>query len=274
MIQGTSSGSGKTTLVIALCRIFRNLGYAVAPFKSQNMSNFVYKYDDDYEISMAQALQAIASKTKIIPDINPILLKPLGNYQSAVFVRGKFYKIMNTCEYYNKFINIAFNIAIESLDNLKQKHDLIIIEGAGSPAEINMTKYDITNMKIAERSRTPVILITDIDRGGSFANVVGTMKLLNMKHRSLIKGFIFNKFRGDIKILYPGFEKLLKYTTKPTFGVIPKINIKLPQEDSLDRPPKNHILDIQNLKSINAEIENICSVIENNIKIKKIEEFL
>lgn len=274
MIQGTSSGSGKTTLAIALCRIFRNLGYTVAPFKSQNMSNFVYKYGKNYEMPIAQALQAIASKTKIISDINPILLKPLGNYQSAVFVRGKFYKVMNINEYYNKFLDIAFNIAIESLDNLKRKNDLIIIEGAGSPVEINMTKYDIANMKIAEKSNTPVILITDIDRGGSFASIVGTMQLLNMKHSSLIKGFIFNKFRGDANILHAGFRQLLKYTNKPTFGVIPKINIKLPQEDSLDQTSVNSIYDIKNTMSINAEIENLCSIIENNIKIHDIEEFL
>lgn len=274
MIQGTSSGSGKTTLAIALCRIFKNLGYRVAPFKSQNMSNFVYKYDDNCEMPIAQVLQAIASKTKIISDINPILLKPLGNYRSAVFVRGKFYKIMNTDEYYHKFLDIAFNIAIECLDNLKRKNDLIIIEGAGSPVEINMTKYDIANMKIAEKSETPVILVTDIDRGGSFASIVGTMQLLNIKHSSLIKGFIFNKFRGDNNILYPGFQQLLKYTNKPTFGVIPKINIKLPQEDSLDQIHVNSTYNIKNTKSINTEIENLCSVIENNIKIHEIEEFL
>ncbi len=274
MIQGTSSGSGKTTLAIALCRIFKNLGYRVAPFKSQNMSNFVYKYGDNCAMPIAQVLQAIASQTKIVSDINPILLKPLGNYRSAVFVRGKFYKIMNTDEYYNKFLDIAFNIAIECLDNLKRKNDLIIIEGAGSPVEINMTKYDIANMKIAEKSETPVILVTDIDRGGSFASIVGTMQLLNIKHSSLIKGFIFNKFRGDSNILYPGFQQLLKYTNKPTFGVIPKINIKLPQEDSLDQIHVNSTYNIKNTKSINTEIENLCSVIENNIKIHEIEEFL
>lgn len=273
MIQGTSSGSGKTTLVIALCRIFKNLGYDVAPFKSQNMSSFVYKYDK-FEISVAQALQSIASKIEFTYSVNPILLKPIGNYQSAVFVRGKFYKIMSTHEYYNKFIKTAFQIAIKSLDELQQKHDLIIMEGAGSPVEINMEKYDIANMKIAELFNTPVILVTDIERGGSFANIVGTINLLKAKHKKLVKGFIFNKFSGDVKILFPGFKKLFQHVSKPTLGVIPKIDIKLPQEDTLDHKSQNVAYYDLKFRQINDEIEKLCSIIENNVKIRSIEDFV
>src|SRR5205807_8593327 len=142
MIQGTSSGSGKTTLVTALCRIFSNSGYKVAPFKSQNMSSYSYKVDE-FEISRAQAIQAIAAKVEINPNMNPILLKPLGNYNSDILVKGKFYKNMNAKEYYKKFaLQKGLKTAIESLNWLQKNYDLIIIKGAGSPAEFNLIKYD------------------------------------------------------------------------------------------------------------------------------------
>ncbi|MEK6866503.1 MAG: cobyric acid synthase, partial [Thermoproteota archaeon] len=198
MIQGTSSGSGKTTLVAALCRIFADKGFSVAPFKSQNMSNYAYK-TKDFEISRAQAIQAIAARCEITPDLNPILLKPLGNYYSNVYLNGKMFKKMHATEYYQKFVQTrGLSIATKSLKFLQKNYDLVILEGAGSPAEINLEKYDIANMKMAEISNSSVLLITDIDRGGSFASIVGTMSLLDKRYQKLIKGFVINKFRGDI----------------------------------------------------------------------------
>jgi adenosylcobyric acid synthase len=153
MIQGTSSGAGKTILVAALCRIFSNCGYSVAPFKSQNMSNFSYK-NKKFEISRAQAMQAIAARVEISPHMNPILLKPLGNYYSSVFLQGKFYKKLHANEYYKKFVlSHGLNLVSESYNILRKNYDLIIIEGAGSPAEINLEKFDIANMRVAELPR-------------------------------------------------------------------------------------------------------------------------
>jgi adenosylcobyric acid synthase len=274
MIQGTSSGAGKTTLVAALCRIFSNSGYSVAPFKSQNMSNYAYK-GKDFEISRAQAMQAIAARTEIIPHLNPILLKPLGNYWSSVFLQGKFYKKIHANEYYKKFVlPHGLNLASESLDILKKKHDLIILEGAGSPAEINLEKFDIANMRIAVKSNSPVILITDIERGGSFASIVGTLQLLDKKYKKLIKGFVFNKFRGDIEILKPGFKKIKNKTGKPVLGAIPVANFSLPEEDSLGVKPKAMSWNKNNIKKMDGEIEKLSKIVKSSLNIKAIERLI
>ncbi|NIU00932.1 MAG: cobyric acid synthase, partial [Nitrosopumilaceae archaeon] len=239
MIQGTSSGVGKSTIVAALCRIFSDKGYKVAPFKSQNMSNFAY-VGKGFEISRAQAIQATAARCEITPDLNPILLKPLGNYFSTVFLHGKeFKKKMHAKEYYQNFVRRkGLDAAKSSLKKLQQEYDLVILEGAGSPAEINLTKFDIANMKIAEIAKLPVLLVSDIDRGGAFASIVGTLELLDEKYNELIKGFIINKFRGDIEILKPAFRKIKQKTKRPVFGTIPMSTINLPQEDSLEGKPK------------------------------------
>jgi adenosylcobyric acid synthase len=274
MIQGTSSSAGKTTLVAALCRIFSNYGYNVAPFKSQNMSNYSYK-GKDFEISRAQAMQAIAARTEIIPHLNPILLKPLGNYWSSVFLQGKFYKKLHANEYYKKFVlPCGLNLALDSLNILKKKHDLIILEGAGSPAEINLEKFDIANMRIAVKANSPVILITDIERGGSFASIVGTLQLLDQKYRKLVKGFVFNKFRGDIEILKPGFRKIKQNTRKPVLGAIPKANFSLPEEDSLGIKPKAMSWNKNNIKKMDREIEKLSKLVKSSLNIKAIERLI
>jgi adenosylcobyric acid synthase len=274
MIQGTSSGAGKTTLVAALCRIFSNSGYRVAPFKSQNMSNYSYK-GKDFEISRAQAMQAVAARTEITPHLNPILLKPLGNYWSSVFLQGKFYKKLHANEYYKKFVlPRGLNLASDSLNVLKKKHDLIILEGAGSPAEINIEKFDIANMRMAVKAASPVILITDIERGGSFASIVGTLQLLDQKYRKLVKGFVFNKFRGDIEILKPGFRKIKQNTGKPVLGVIPKANFSLPEEDSLGVKPKAMSWNKKNIKKMDREIEKLSKLVKSSLNIKAIERLI
>ncbi|MEE8256240.1 MAG: cobyric acid synthase [Nitrosopumilaceae archaeon] len=271
MIQGTSSGAGKTTLVAALCRIFSNAGYNVAPFKSQNMSNFSYK-GKGFEISRAQAVQAVAARTEITPDMNPILLKPRGDYWSSVFLKGKFYKKLHANEYYKKFVlSKGLELVSKSLHTLQKKYDLVILEGAGSPAEINLEKFDIANMGIAKKTSIPVILITDIDRGGSFASIVGTLQLLDKKYQKLVKGFVFNKFRGDLNLLKPGFRKIKQITGKPVFGTIPMAKFSLPEEDSLGVKPKEMAWNKKNLKNIDSEIEKLSKLVKLNLNIKAIE---
>ena len=274
MVQGTSSGAGKTILVTALCRIFSDLGYSVSPFKAQNMSNYSYS-TKDFEISRAQAIQAIAARTIISPYQNPILLKPLGNYKSSVFVNGKYYKKMHANDYYKKFTNkIGLKHVLESYNKLQQNYDIIIIEGAGSPAEINLQRYDISNMKIAEKTNSPVVLITDIERGGSFASLVGTMELLEKKHQNLIKGFVINKFRGDIEILKPGFKKLKQITKRPVFGTIPLTKFSIPDEDSIGSSPKKIVWNKPNLRKLDNEINKIANVVKSSLNISSIKRIL
>ncbi len=274
MIQGTSSGSGKTTLVAALCRIFADKGFSVAPFKSQNMSNYAYK-TKDFEISRAQAIQAIAARCEITPNLNPILLKPLGNYYSNVYLNGKMFKKIHATEYYQKFVQTqGLSIATKSLKYLQKNYDLVILEGAGSPAEINLEKYDIANMKMAEIANSSVLLITDIDRGGSFASIVGTMSLLDKRYQKLIKGFVINKFRGDINILKPGFKKIKEITKRSVLGVIPMIDIDLPEEDSLSGKAKNITWNKKNLDKIESEIDKISKLVNSNLNITEIERMI
>lgn len=271
MVQGTSSGAGKTTLVVALCRIFSDAGYNTVPFKSQNMSNYVYR-GNGFEISRAQAIQAIAARCKITPDLNPILLKPRGNYYSLIYLRGKRFRKMHATEFYNKFVNTkGINLVKGSLKTLTKDHDLIILEGAGSPAEINLQKFDIANMKIAEHTKSPVLLITDIDRGGSFASIVGTLALLDKKYQKLVKGFVINKFRGDLNILKPGFSKLTQITKKPVFGVIPMTKLDLPEEDSLSGKAKGLSWNKKNVDKIDREIDKLSKLVKKSLNIKAIE---
>lgn len=272
MVQGTSSGAGKTTLVIALCRIFSDKGFKVAPFKSQNMSNYSYK-TNDFEISQAQAIQAIAARTEITPLINPVLLKPLGNYRSSVIVNGKFFKKMSAKSYYENFaLKQGLRIALDSLSALKSDHDLIVIEGAGSPAEINMQKYDIANMRVAQKTKSPVLLVADIEKGGVFASLVGTMSLLPKTEQKLIKGFVINKFRGDVRILRPGLSKLEKITNKNVIGILPLLEMDLPNEDSLDN--RIHLFRKQNKRKLDKEINKLAKTVKKHIDIKAIERMM
>jgi len=274
MIQGTSSGAGKTTLVAALCRIFSDKGYRVAPFKSQNMSNFAY-ITPEFEISRAQAIQAIGARCNITPDLNPILLKPMGNYNSIVYLNGKRYKKMYAKDYYEKFVNIeGIKIASRSLKTLQNNFDLVILEGAGSPAEINLQKFDIANMRIAQKANASVLLVSDIDKGGSFASLVGTMTLIEKKYQKLVNGFVFNKFRGDIDVLKPGFQKLKNVTKVPVIGTIPLMTLNLPEEDSLNAKPKDIAWTKKNISKIDNELNRLAKIVKSNIDIRSIERML
>jgi len=233
MIQGTGSHVGKSILVCALCRILRQDGYNVAPFKSQNMALNSFVTKDGKEIGRAQATQAEAAGIEPMAEMNPILLKPTSNQGSQVVIMGRPVGNMSAKEYYqqkNKFIPVIR----ESYETLKNKFDIIVIEGAGSPAEINLKDNDIVNMGMAQMASAPVLLTTDIDRGGAFAWIVGTLELLSANEKKKVKGIIFNKFRGDKTILKPGLDMLENRTQKPVIGVIPYMhNLSIDDEDSV-----------------------------------------
>lgn len=235
MVQGTASYSGKSFLVMALCRIFRDKGINVAPFKSQNTSLNSHVTKDGKEMARAQTLQALAARIEPSVQMNPILLKPTGESTSQIVVNGRPYKDIKAEDYYRDFaLKEGLQIAREAFEALSQKHDLIIIEGAGSPAEINLYHSDIANMRIADMADAPVILVADIDRGGVFASIYGTLALLNDGHKDRVKGIVINKFRGNLDILEPGIKEIEKLIKKPVLGVIPYINeLKLPSEDSV-----------------------------------------
>lgn len=234
MVQGTSSGAGKSTIVIGLCRLLSDRDYKVTPFKAQNMSSNFFATAGGAKMAQVQAIQAVAARKEPDPRMNPILLKPLGEYRSMVFLNGRFYSEMHAKEYYEKFVlQQGFATALKALDGLRGENDIVVIEGAGSPSEINIAKYDIANMLLAQKAGSPVIIVADIERGGCFASIVGTMQLLKPAHRSLVRGFLINKFRGDITLLAPAIKEVQKMTKKRILGVIPKIEFNLPEEDSL-----------------------------------------
>lgn len=243
MIQGTSSDAGKSLITTALCRIYANRGYKVAPFKSQNMSLHSQTIDNDKEIAIAQIIQAKASKTKPTPDMNPVLLKPNGDFTSQVIINGIQNGEKNFLKDDNK--NIKFNNnpkeiakqAIEnSLNRLKEEYEIIIMEGAGSPAEINLREGDLANMGVAEIADANVLLVGDIDKGGVFASIAGTFTILDNNDTSRIKGTIINKFRGNPDLLTEGIEKLEKIINTPNLGIIPYTKgLNLPAEDSISK---------------------------------------
>lgn len=271
MVQGTSSGAGKSLIVTTLCRMLSNRGYKVSPFKSQNMSSFIYNINNTGKIiAQAQAIQAFGAKTNPDVRMNPILLKPLGNYESEVYIYGKFFSKMKAHEYYKSFVlQKGFKLVLNAFKSLENENDIIVLEGAGSPAEINISKYDIANMLLAYKIKSPVILVADIERGGSFASILGTIKLLKPRYRNLIKGILINKFLGDIQILSYAINKIEKYTRKPMLGIIPKIDHNVPSEDSLDGQT-NIVNQYFEISKINKEIDKVSNIIESVIDIDHI----
>ena len=232
MIQGTMSNAGKSLLCAGLCRIFRQDGYRVAPFKSQNMALNSFITADGGEMGRAQVVQAEAAG--IAPDVrmNPILLKPTTDVGSQVIVNGVVRGNMRAMEYYRRKREFVPAV-LEAYDSLAAENDIIVIEGAGSPAEINLKQEDIVNMGLAKLVDAPVLLVGDIDRGGVFAQLYGTVALLEPEERARIKGTIVNKFRGDKKILEPGLETLEQLCGVPVAGVIPYVHVDIDDEDSL-----------------------------------------
>ncbi len=232
MVQGTGSGVGKSIIVTALCRIFRQEGYRVAPFKAQNMALNSFATLDGREMARAQVVQAEAAGVLPRVEMNPILLKPNSDTGSQVVVMGRPIGNMTAHEYFShrdRFLEIIRG----AYETLSRDFDVIVIEGAGSPAEINLKDKDLVNMKVAEMARAPVVLVTDVDKGGSFAWVIGTMELLTGAERARVCGFIFNKFRGDPSLIRPGLEMLESRTGLPVLGLVPFVPwLRLDEEDS------------------------------------------
>ena len=241
MVQGTMSGAGKSLLVAGLCRIFNQDGYRVAPFKSQNMALNSYITLEGLEMGRAQVMQAEAAKISPMACMNPILLKPTNHTGSQVIVNGEVIGNMSARDYFSYKMHLIPDIK-NAFKKLESYADIIVIEGAGSPAEINLKENDIVNMGMAEMVDAPVLLVGDIDKGGVFAQLLGTLMLLDDGEKERIKGLIINKFRGDKSILDPGIEMLEQKVNVDVLGVVPYMDLSLEDEDSLtDRFEKNNV---------------------------------
>lgn len=238
MIQGTASNAGKSLITAALCRILTQDGYKTAPFKSQNMALNSYITKDGLEMGRAQVMQAEAAG--IEPDVrmNPILLKPTGEKGSQIVLNGKVFRDMTAGEYYTYKQDMIPHI-MKAYNSLAEEYDIIVIEGAGSPAEINLKEQDIVNMGMAKMADAPVIIVGDIDRGGVFASLAGTMLLLGDDEKVRVHGFIINKFRGDVSMLAPGLEMLENIAHVPVLGVVPYLHVDIDDEDSLSEKLSN-----------------------------------
>lgn len=232
MIQGTMSNAGKSLLAAGLCRIFKQDGYRVAPFKSQNMALNSYITEEGLEMGRAQVMQAEAAGIKPSVLMNPILLKPTNDVGSQVIVNGEVLGNMSARDYFAYKQQLVPEI-LKAYHTLEEENDIIVIEGAGSPAEINLKQEDIVNMGMAKMAKAPVLLVGDIDRGGVFAQLIGTVMLLEEDEKEMVKGLIINKFRGDKTILDPGVEMLEEKSGIPVVGVAPYLHIEVEDEDSL-----------------------------------------
>lgn len=234
MIQGTASHVGKSVLTAALCRIFMQDGYRVAPFKSQNMALNSYVTWDGGEMGRAQVVQAEAACVEPSVDMNPILLKPTGNASSQVVLLGRPVGNFSAQQYHTDYAPKALDIIEGALTRLRSTYDLIVIEGAGSPAEVNLQEKEIVNMRIARMADAPVLLVADIDKGGALASVVGTLELISSQDRERVAGIIINKFRGDLRLFQPAIDFLEKKTGKKVFGVVPYFQgFRIQEEDTI-----------------------------------------
>ena len=232
MVQGSMSGVGKSLLCTALCRIFAQDGLRAAPFKSQNMALNSFVTRELQEIGRAQAVQAEAAGIEPDARMNPILLKPSSDVGSQVIVNGRVRGQMTAAEYFSYKTRLIPEI-LAAYDSLAAEYDVIVIEGAGSPAEINLRENDIVNMGLAELVNAPVLLAGDIDRGGVFAQLYGTLMLLEERERARVRGLVINKFRGDVELLRPGLRQLEALTGVPVLGVVPMLDARIDDEDSL-----------------------------------------
>ncbi len=234
MIQGTASDVGKSMIATALCRLFANEGIKVAPFKSQNMSNNSYVTHDGFEIGRAQGIQAEAAKTEADVRMNPILLKPRSDQDSEVVLLGKAVKTLSGRGYRETFYETGLEVIKTALDELEHEYEVIVMEGAGSPVEMNLKDRELVNMKVADLADIPVFLVADIDRGGIFASIVGTLALFTEEERKRVKGILINKFRGDRGLFADGVKWIEEKTGLPVLGVLPYLhNHMIDSEDSL-----------------------------------------
>lgn len=282
MIQGTSSDAGKSFLVTALCRIFADYGLKTCPFKSQNMSNNSYVTFDGYEIGRAQGVQAEAAREEPNVYMNPILLKPKKDTESEIVLLGKVFESQEGKDYYKNFtLDQGIKAVRKSLEYIENNYDVVVIEGAGSPVEVNLNDREIVNMKIAREADVPVILVTDIDRGGSFGSIVGTLELLG-DDRKRVKGIIFNKFRGDISLFDDGVKFIEEYTGVKVVGVMPYLkDIKIENEDNLSTDyyykssiKEKVIIGVVNMPFVSNNTDIEIFRYENDVEIKAIDQFV
>ena len=273
MIQGTTSSAGKSLMCTALCRIFKDDGYRVCPFKSQNMSSKYYTTTEGHKMSTAQALQAKAAGIEPHSNMNPILLKPNSDRRSDVIIKGEIYKSMGAVEYFD-FKNSLKPMIIETYKELEKFYDIVVLEGAGSPAEINLKENDIVNMGMAQMADAPVLLVADIDRGGVFASLYGTVMLLTEDERSRIKGLIINKFRGDKRLLDSGIDMIEELLNIPVVGTIPFVPLELVDEDTLVDYKKQCNTMPQEEEEIEEELDKLAKIVRKNMDIEYVYSLL
>lgn len=273
MIQGTASSVGKSMICTGLLRIFNQDGYKVYPFKSQNMSNKYTLTEDGFKISTAQNLQAIAARVNPNPRMNPILLIPNSESGSRVVINGMDKIDLEAAEYF-KYKKDLRKMVYEIFKEIESENDLIVIEGAGSPAEINLNEDDFVNMGLAQMTNSPVLLVADIDRGGVFASIYGTVMLLDESQRKRITGILINKFRGDITLLQPGLKMIEELVNIPVIGVVPYTHLELEDEDSLTEYDKLCNVVKQNTEDIDSEIDRLAQILRDNIDLNYIYEIL
>lgn len=271
MILGTTSSAGKSLMCTGLCRIFKNDGYSVYPFKSQNMSSKFYLTDEGKKISTAQVLQALAAGKNPDSQMNPILLVPSSNTGSMVVINGVDKTHMEARKYFEYKTELKPMI-LRTYKEIESKNDIVVMEGAGSPAEINLKQNDIVNMGMAEMADANVILVADIDRGGVFASLYGTVMLLEAHERVRIKGLIINKFRGDKTLLDSGIEMIEKLLNIPVIGTIPFTELELEDEDSLIDYEKRCNNKKQTKEEIEVELDKLARVLRENMDIDYIYE--
>lgn len=266
MIQGTASDVGKSILTAALCRLFINEGYHVAPFKSQNMTSELFITQDGLKISKIQAVQSEAAKTEPTIWMNPIVLNPKTDTDSEIIMLGKSVEISSGKNYRDNFYEQGLNVIKQSLAKLKAQYEIIIMEGAGSPVEINLKNKELVNMKVAEIADVPVILVADIERGGVFASIFGTIALLSEGEKKRVKGIIINKFRGDRLLFADGIEWIEKNIGIPVLGVIPFVEHHIGKQEVL--------LNSNTSNCINDEYDAFLNQIKDHLDYKKIKEIV
>ena len=274
MFQGTASDVGKTLFTLALCRIYSQQGFKAAPFKSQNMAADSFITKGGREIAIAQALQAEAAGIQSDVSMNPILMKPQGDNNSEIFIEGKLVSAMTATEYYSEKDRLL-KVICKSIDNLKDNYQLIVLEGGGNPAEVNLKDKDLVNMKAAEIADAPVILIADIERGGVFGSIIGTLELLEAPERERVKGIIINKFRGNPERFSEGQKYIEEITGLPVLGVMPYLDdLAIPDEDSCGQQREK--LEYKN-SSLDERLKNydiLATEFKKNINMDKLEEII
>ncbi len=273
MIQGTTSSAGKSIMCTGLCRIFKEDGYKVYPFKSQNMSSKYYTTKEGYKISTAQTLQAMAAGLEPHPNMNPILLIPKTDKGSMVVIKGEDKEDMEAVEYF-KYKNTLKPMILDIYKKIEKENDVIVIEGAGSPAEINLKENDIVNMGMAEMADAPVLIVADIDRGGVFASFYGTVMLLEEHERKRVKGLIINKFRGDKTLLDSGIKMIEELLNIPVVGTIPFAHLELVDEDSLVDYEKECNTKPQTEEQMERELNKLANILRDHMDMDYIYKIM